>query len=83
MTRKKITFISKINSKEKDKFIDDWVKGATEQQPLGVPQKLEQERRFTIVIPEDLYRRLKIKCAKHDIKLKEFVIDAIKNSLIE
>jgi hypothetical protein len=79
MSKKKINFSKKPNSIEDSKIIDDWV--------LAGDNNLQQthsiiEKRFTIVIPEDLYRNLKVKCAKNDLKLKDFIINALEKNLI-
>ncbi len=79
MSKKKINFSKKPNSIEDSKIIDDWV--------LAGENNLQQthsiiEKRFTIVIPEDLYRNLKVKCAKNDLKLKDFIINALEKNLI-
>lgn len=79
MSKKKINFSKKPNSIEDSKIIDEWVLAGD----TNFQQKhTVAEKRFTIVIPEELYRNLKIKCAKNDLKLKEFIINSLEKNLI-
>lgn len=79
MSKKKINFSKKPSSIEDSKIIDEWVlAGDTNFQQTHTVA----EKRFTIVIPEELYRNLKIKCAKNDLKLKEFIINSLEKNLI-
>lgn len=81
MNKKKINFSKKPNSIEKSKAIDEWVLSGENksQAPNNIPVA---EKRFTIVLPEELYRNLKIQCAKNDLKLKDFIINALEKNLI-
>lgn len=79
MSKKKINFSKKPNSIENDRAIDDWVSAGENKTKIS---DQVVEKRFTIVIPEDLYRNLKIKCAKNDLKLKDFIINALEKNLI-
>jgi hypothetical protein len=79
MSKKKINFTTKPNSIENDRVIDDWVSAGNNKDKGPSPII---EKRFTIVIPEELYRNLKIKCAKNDLKLKDFIINSLEKNLI-
>ena len=79
MSKKKINFSKKPNSIEDSKVIDDWV-SAGDSKPETPSSTVE--KRFTIVIPEDLYRSLRIKCAKNDLRLKDFIINTLEKNLI-
>lgn len=35
----------------------------------------------TVNIPEELFKEIKIYCAKNDLKIKDFIINSIKNNL--
>ena len=81
MSKKKINFSKKPDSIEDSKAIDDWVL-AGENKSQTTNSIPVVEKRFTIVLPEELYRNLKIKCAKNDLKLKDFIINALEKNLI-
>lgn len=80
MSKKKINFSQKPSSIEDSKIIDDWVLADNHKQSHA---NIVNNKRFTIVMPEDLYRRLKIKCARNDLKLKDFIISTLENNLTE
>ncbi len=80
MSKKKINFSKKPSSIEDSKIIDDWVSADSHK---SFQKQIVNEKRFTIVIPEELYRKLKIKCAKNDLKLKDFIIDSLEKNLID
>ncbi len=80
MSKKKINFSKKPSSIEDSKLIDEWVSADS---PKSFQKQTFNEKRFTIVMPEELYRKLKIKCAKNDLKLKDFIIDSLEKNLID
>lgn len=80
MSKKKINFSKKPSSIEDSKLIDEWVSADS---PKSFQKQVLYEKRFTIVMPEELYRKLKIKCAKNDLKLKDFIIDSLEKNLID
>lgn len=80
MSKKKINFSKKPSSIEDSKLIDEWVSADS---PKSFQKQALHEKRFTIVMPEELYRKLKIKCAKNDLKLKDFIIDSLEKNLID
>lgn len=80
MGKKKINFSKRPTSIEDSKIIDDWVL-ADNNKPSHI--NTLNEKRFTIVMPEELYRKLKVKCAKNDLRLKDFIINSLENNLMD
>ncbi len=80
MSKKKISFNQKPSSIENSKMIDDWV---LQDNNKSLPTETVNIKRFTIVIPEILYKKLKIKCAKNSLKLKDYIINTLENNLID
>lgn len=80
MSKKKINFSQKPSSIEDSKVIDDWVA-----QDNDKPSQIEivNVKRFTIVMPESLYKKLKVKCAKNSLKLKDYIIHTLESNLID
>ncbi len=58
-----------------------------QQQPLtkkkaGRPRQIQYalEKKFTLLLPKELHRALKIKSAEHDIPMTSMIIEAIKKT---
>jgi len=80
MSKKKINFSQKPSSIEDSKMIDDWVAQDSEK---SSQTDIDNVRRFTIVMPESLYKKLKVKCAKNSLKLKDNIIHTLESNLID
>lgn len=83
MTKKKIYFSQKPASIENSRAIDDWVLSKSKDDPLQLLQLELSVKRFTIVIPEILYKKLRIKCAKNNITLKNYMVRILEKDLID
>ena len=44
-------------------------------------KKEQEDKRFTIILSDGLYKKMKILCVQNDISLKEFITQAIKEKL--
>lgn len=44
-------------------------------------KKEQEDKRFTIILSDELYKKMKILCVQNDISLKEFITQAIKEKL--
>lgn len=75
---KKVTIALKPVHKEREKMLDSWVAGEKKQDKI-VEQK--KEKRFTIVIPEELYCSLRIRAAKEQKNLKALTTSIFQNYL--
>lgn len=64
---KKITILQKPLEKKQQQLIDSWVTGKELKSFSGG----ENEARFTVILPENLYLALKVKAAQEKKKLKE------------
>jgi hypothetical protein len=77
MTGKKIEFSKKPNTKEAEKFIDQWVSGNIQQEE----EKATKLKRTTLYLPEDMHRKLKVKAAEAETTMTDLIIYSIEKYL--
>ena len=73
---KKVEFIRKPSRQNTESFIDNWVSA---EKKVQVP--VNNLKRTTIYIPEDLRREVKLIALKEGITMTEVIIEAIKKHL--
>lgn len=44
-------------------------------------KKEQGDKRFTIILSDELYKKMKILCVQNDVSMKEFITEAIKEKL--
>ena len=87
MSKKKITIKSAAHLRGLEDALDAWVNDkpiSSETKISSVIQTpIEEETRFTIVIPTYLHRRIKKKCASEGISMKDILNEILMKSFPE
>lgn len=79
MVKKTVTFKSKIDANNSVDSLDKWVEEGNSNRTLQKEDK--GEKRFTVVVSNKLYKKMKIKCAEDDMSIKEFITTILEKEL--
>ena len=76
--------IKRPEPKTGDVSVDKWVESRSVEEPeVARPAHSagEQDKRFTVIVPESLHQEMKVFCVQRNISLKDFVIRAVQNEM--
>lgn len=82
MTKKTIHISEKPTSKDTTKFIDEWVNQGSTSDTFtthnpNTTKNTTPIKKFTLILPEKLHKKIKIFCVNHNIKINDKLVEII------